>query len=223
MGEESILVNPKLKTPRAAAIAGIIFSTLTVSYQLLIWNSIPSNPLAPALDLLKHAKTLSLAMNLVPFAGIAFLWFIAVVRDHLGKLEDRFFATVFLGGGLLYVAMLFASAAIAGGLIQALGSAPEKGIHSDAYLVARIEIYHLTTIYATKMAATFMTTTSTISKHTAFVPRWMVFLGYALALLLLLSAGSIPWSPIMFPLWVFLISLDILMARFRSEPPKPGS
>jgi hypothetical protein len=55
-----------------------------------------------------------LALYLVPFAGIAFLWFIGVLRDRLGELEDRFFATVFFGSGLLFLAMLFASAAVAG-------------------------------------------------------------------------------------------------------------
>jgi hypothetical protein len=28
---------------------------------------------------------------------IAFLWFIAIMRNCLGELEDRFFATMFLG------------------------------------------------------------------------------------------------------------------------------
>ena len=54
---------------------------------------------------------------MVPFAGIAFLWFIGVVRDRIGEREDKFFATVFLGSGLLFVAMLFAAAAVLGGLI----------------------------------------------------------------------------------------------------------
>jgi hypothetical protein len=35
---------------------------------------------------------------LAPFSGIAFLWFVAVVRDLIGEREDRFFATVFLSG-----------------------------------------------------------------------------------------------------------------------------
>jgi hypothetical protein len=221
--QEPVLINKRLKTPRAAAIAGIVFSTLTAGYQLLIWNSIPADPLAPASELVKNSKTLSLAFNLVPFAGIAFLWFIAVVRDHLGKLEDRFFATVFFGSGVLYVAMLFTSAALAGGLLQALGSKTETLIHSDAYALARTEIYQLTTIYATKMAAMFMMTTSTISKHTQIVSRWMVFLGYGLAVLLLLSAGSIPWSPVVFPVWVFFISVEILIAKLRNESAKQAS
>ena len=56
------------------------------------------------------------ALQLVPFAGIAFLWFIGVVRDQLGDVEDRLFSTVFLGSGLLFLAMLFAGGAVAGGL-----------------------------------------------------------------------------------------------------------
>ena len=58
----------------------------------------------------------------MPFTGIAFLWFIAVVRDRLGKLEDRFFATVFLGSGLLYIAMFYASGALGGGLLLVFNS-----------------------------------------------------------------------------------------------------
>ena len=37
---------------------------------------------------------------LMPFAGIAFLWFIGVVRDGFGRYEDKFFASVFLGSGI---------------------------------------------------------------------------------------------------------------------------
>ena len=68
--------------------------------------------------------------SLLPFAGIAFLWFIAVVRDRLGELEDRFFATAFLGSGLLFIAMVFNAAAVAGGIISVLGSGSENLIQS---------------------------------------------------------------------------------------------
>ena len=52
---------------------------------------------------------MTLALNIIPFAGIAFLWFMGVLRDRFGQQEDRFFATVFLGSGLLFLAMLFAA------------------------------------------------------------------------------------------------------------------
>lgn len=50
-------------------------------------------------------------------AGIAFLWFIGVIRFRLGALEDKLFATVFLGSGLLFICMLFAAGAVMGTLL----------------------------------------------------------------------------------------------------------
>src|SRR5258705_10732468 len=97
MRQEASLINKRL--PRTAAIAGILFCVLLITSQLLIWISIPVDVGGPALNVISHSKTISLGLNLLPFAGIAFLWFIAVVRNRLGELEDRFFATVFLGSG----------------------------------------------------------------------------------------------------------------------------
>ena len=53
----------------------------------------------------------------MPLAGIAFLWFVGVVRDGLGDYEDRFFSTVFFGSSLLFLAMVFVSMAIAGAIL----------------------------------------------------------------------------------------------------------
>jgi hypothetical protein len=207
-----------MRTPRAAAIAGIIFSLLLITCYLLIWISIPANPLGAATEVVNHSKAISLAFNLLPFAGITFLWFIAVVRDRLGELEDRFFATVFLGSGLLYIAMIFTAAAVAGGIVRILGSGSENLIQSGGYNLGRIEINQIMQIYATKMAGVFMISTSTISLQTQIFPRWMAFVGYALALLLLLSVGTIQWTPLVFPLWVLLISLHILIENLRRQP-----
>lgn len=217
MKQESASIRQRMKTPRAAAIAGIIFSCLLTTSLLLIWASIPANPFGAATDVIKHSKTISFAFNLVPFAGIAFLWFIAVLRDRLGELEDRFFATVFLGSGLLFTAMIFTVAAIAGGIIRGLGAAPESLIQSGAYLLGRAELAQFMHIYAMKMAAVFMITTSTISLQTRIVPRWIVLLGFILALILLLSVGTIQWIPLLFPVWVLLISIYILIENLRRK------
>jgi hypothetical protein len=218
MNQESASIDRSLKTPRAAAIAGIIFSLLTITSQLLIRNSIPANPLGSAAQVVNHAQTLSRALNLMPFTGIAFLWFIAVVRDRLGKLEDRFFATVFLGSGLLYIAMFYASAALGGGLLRVLSSGAENLIQSGAYAVARAQLYQIANIYAIKMAAVFMFSLSTISLRTRIVPRLIAFSGFALGLLLLLTVGVIEWTPLVFPLWVLLISVCILVEKLRGQP-----
>ncbi len=210
MNQGHSLIRQRLRTQRAAAIAGIIFSLLFTTSLLLVWVSIPANPLGPATPVINRLKMISLSLNLLPFAGIAFLWFIAVVRDRLGEREDRFFATAFFGSGLLFIAMMFNAVATAGGIITVLRSGSESIIQTGAYALARAEIQQTMHIYAMKMAAVFMTTTSTISLQTRVFPRWVAFLGYVLALILLLSIGTIEWIPLVFPLWVFLISLYIL-------------
>jgi hypothetical protein len=217
MNQEAVLIPQRLRTPRAAAIAGIVFSVLFITSLLLVWVSIPANPLGPATEVISHLKTISFSLNLMPFAGIAFLWFIAVVRDRLGELEDRFFATVFLGSGLLFIAMVFSAAAIAGGILTVLGSGSENLIQSGAYALGRAEIAQIMHIYAMKMAGVFMITTSTISLQTRVFPRWMAILGYVPALVLLLSVGTIEWIPLVFPLWVLVISVRILTQNLHKQ------
>jgi hypothetical protein len=117
MQQTKSLTRVTLKTPRAAGIAGIIFSVLLLGIFGLLRILVPIDPLDQGSWLPAHAHSVGLALNLVPFAGIAFLWFIGVIRDRLGGLEDRFFATVFLGSALLFLAMLFAAAAVGGALI----------------------------------------------------------------------------------------------------------
>jgi hypothetical protein len=109
MNPKASSAKDKLTTPRAAAVAGILFSILMITSLVLIWISIPPNPQEEGGWLADNWSKVNLALNLLPFAGIAFLWFIGVVRDRLGQAEDRFFATVFLGSGLLFLAMIPAS------------------------------------------------------------------------------------------------------------------
>jgi hypothetical protein len=151
--EGATLIRRRLRTPRAAGIAGVLFSFLLITSQVLIRLSVPSDPLASPMEVVLHSRAVAIALNLLPFAGIAFLWFVAVVRDRLGELEDRFFATVFLGSGLLYVAMLFTAAAIAGALISLLATDSGNLTTSGTYALGRAEIYRITNIFSTRMAA----------------------------------------------------------------------
>jgi hypothetical protein len=217
MDRETTLTREKLTTPRAAAIAGILFSVLLITSLVLIRISIPGNPQDAGGWLFANGKNVALALNQVPFAGIAFLWFIGVVRDRLGDSEDRFFATVFLGSGLLFLAMLFASAAVTGGIISMFGTSPSLLISSGIYTFGRLITYEIMNVYAIKMAGVFMISTCTLSLRTGIVPRWVAFLGLALAFFLLLSIGFFYWAPLVFPLWILLISVHILRENFKKS------
>ena len=84
MPETSALTHPHLKTPKAAAIAGIAFSLLLLLILWLLRTSIPADPLEPGAWLATDTRAITVALNLVPFAGVAFLWFIGVLRARLG-------------------------------------------------------------------------------------------------------------------------------------------
>jgi len=210
------LTHGTLKTPKAAAIAGIVFSVLLMVVFWLLRTAIPADPQEPGSWLNSSSGSVALALNLMPFAGIAFLWFIGVLRDRLGQQEDRFFATVFFGSGLLFLAMLFASAAIVGAILIAFAMAPQELTGSATFFFARAAAYNLVNVYMIKMASVFMITTSTIAIHTGIAPRWLAFLGFALALILLFGSFYISWSFLVFPLWVFLISAFILKTSRRA-------
>jgi hypothetical protein len=199
-----------LKTPRAAAIAGIIFSVLFGLSLVIFRIAVPSTPseAGPWLPDGAHRTAALFALNLAPFAGIAFLWFIAVVRDRMGQREDRFFASVFLGSGLLFIAMYFATIAVAVGLLS------EQGTNPDTWQFGH-SLMALLADFATKMAAVFMVSTATITLRTAFMAHWLGWLGYAIALLLLLGSTVLPWAELLFPLWVLLVSVFLLVASFR--------
>ena len=218
MQPETTLTAARLRAPRAAAIAGILFSILLLTSFWLLRRSVPADPLEAGVWLKTHSNTVALALNLVQFAGIAFLWFIGVLRDRLGEREDRFFATVFLGSGLLFLAMLFMSAAMVGGLIIAYTADPSRLLGSTTFTSARAMAYEIMNIYAIRMAGVFMIATSTLAIHTGFIPRWIAFLGYAVALLLLLSSRYIEGILLVFPLWVLLLSLYILIDNLRQSP-----
>jgi hypothetical protein len=210
-------IRNRFKTQRAAAVAGILFSMLFIASMFLIRSSIPLEPHDVTSWHPQRWKTIGLAMNLLPFAGIAFLWFIGVLRARIGVREDRLFATVFLGSGILFLAMLFTFAAAAGGMAVLCQSNAENLMDSNLFAFARAMTQQIIKVYGMRMAGVFMMLTSTLALRTGIFPRWIAFLGYALAVLLMVSLGRVQWIALVFPLWVLLLSVYILIKGENSE------
>jgi hypothetical protein len=217
-GDNVPSIHARLRTPRAAAIAGILFSGLLICSLWLLRLSVPANPLEAGEWLKSEAERVVFAVNLVPFAGIAFMWFLGVLRDRLGEREDQFFATVFLGSGLLFLGMMFVAAAAVGGIILAYSAQPKAIFDSGTFVFARAFTYGAMQIYAFKMAAVFMVSTSTLALRTHFIARWLALLGYASAVFLLLGSGYVSWAVFVFPVWVLLVSGYILIDNLAEAP-----
>ena len=218
----------KLRTPRAAGIAGVLFSVLLGAALILIGVSIPSDPSdAGAWPTDPSARgAVAVALNLVPFAGIAFLWFIGVIRDRIGEHEDRLFATAFLGSGLLFVGMLFVAAAVAAGLLADPAIEAGRSLSSGVWGLGRRITFTVLNVYAMRMGAVFILSTTTIGMRTGVIPRWLVVAGYVAALILLVGTSLSTWLNLVLPTWTLILSVHILvsnaaLARTRDASGEP--
>lgn len=211
-----------LTTPRAAGVAGIVFSVLFVCALLLLRQTLGRELSTPAVmaNLTGQGSTPALiGLYAVPFAGIAFLWFIGVVRDRIGEHEDRFFATVFFGSGMLFVAMMFASAAVIGGLVAGarFGTATPTDVATVGF--ARSVGYAFLFVYAAKAAGVFTLATCTIVRRSRW-PRWTYLSGFVAAAALILSISFFELVVLLFPAWVTAISVYVLVTGARTRATK---
>ena len=212
---EPITVRRELRTPRAAAVAGLAFSLILGTVIVLLHSAAASVGSDPAgwIASASRRHSVGLALTLVPFAGIAFLWFVGVIRSRLGEREDKFFATVLLGSGLLFVAMLFSAAAVLGSLLVVYSD--PNGASDDTIRLAGALTSTLLATYGSRMAAVFTLVVTTVGHRTGLTPRWLTGIGYVSALVLLLMPPGTRWVQLVFPAWVLLLSLDILVRSLR--------
>ena len=115
--------------------------------------------------------------------------------------------------------MMFAAAASAGALVAAYAHDPTGFAASNAYFYARQIVAQIFGIYALKMAAIFLISQATLWVRTGVMPRCMALLTYALALVLLFIFTQSPWIILVFPAWVLMVSLYILVTRLAGDRP----
>ena len=219
-------VERELRTPAAAGLAGLVFSALFVGSLVLLYRQpAPGSTAAEVARwyLRDNVETVGLVgLYLAPFSGIAFLWFVAAVRSRIEASEDRFFATVFLASGILFVAMLYAAAAAAGASLAAVKFQGAPPPSADLLVFSRGLAYTFLYVYAIRAAAVFMVVASTIGLRTGTLPRWLAFVGYGVALVLLFSVSYYRGVVFVFPAWVTAVSVELLVLARRAERPRRG-
>ncbi|MEU7857491.1 hypothetical protein [Nonomuraea sp. NPDC049141] len=206
-----------LRTPRAAGAAGILAALPLGGAMILVRLAVPARPLDAAAylaDTTAH-NALRVALILLPFGGIFFLWFMGAIRDSIGAREDRFFATVFFGAGLLFVAMLFVFGATATAFLATIDTMRTPPQPTDFWHYGRHLTLSLLTEYAPRMAAVFTLTTTTIGTRLGLLPRWLSWLGYLVGLVLLLVVSRVAWSELAFPVWILIVGCYLIVARGR--------
>jgi hypothetical protein len=214
----------QLRAPWVAGVAGIAFALLFTG-AIVVLRSLPivsasdegiADWFASGGD---NAAVLG-GLYLAPFAGVAFLWFMAVIRDQIGEREDRFFATVFIGSGLLFVGLLFASAAVASSIVVGVRYLDQAPPSVSTVRLLRALAYTFMFAFATRAAALFLLSTATVGLRTGTFPRWFALIGYATGAILLVVVSFYDWIVLILPAWVAFSSLFILRREWarRSQP-----
>jgi len=147
-----------------------------------------------------QVRLVTFGLSFLPFAGIAFLWFMGVIRELMGAMEDQFFSTLFLGSGLLYLGFTLVASAVGGGLLTAYALDSDLLMDGGAHLLGRSITNHLITIYAIRMAGMFMIVLGTIWVCTRILPRWLALITFGSAIILLISIGFTHWVILVFPI-----------------------
>lgn len=206
----------RVRSPRSAAIAGLIFSVL-MALQLILLPTLDSVASADVIRELMDSwsNSVRFALGSVPFSGIAFLWFTGVIRDWLGDREDRFFATVFLGSGIVFVSMLFIYAAVTGAIYGSYALASEVALDDDIAVFGHSLIGEILGNYALRIGGVYMLSIGSLLLRTGHAPRWLIILTYVLALGFLLFAGTVRAGWYAFPGWVAVVSIYILVVNYR--------
>jgi hypothetical protein len=219
MAEKNLAqIQKRIRSPRSAALAGIIFSSLTVVSMLLITSVTRVSLDEISIEWLEdRSNTIFTALSLIPFAGIAFFWFTGVIRDHIGEREDRFFATVFLGSGIAFVVLMFIWAATIGAIFGTFAQAAEMLADNDVYIFGFMFMNEILGNYVLRIAGVYMLSIVTIWTRADVMPRWLSLITFLLAIVFLFFAGSIREARFVFPAWVFLTSVYILITNRRLE------
>jgi hypothetical protein len=161
-----------------------------------------------------------LVLQILVIATVGFLWFIGVIRGRIGDPAPKLFETVFFGGGILYAGLLFVGAAALAApfvLADIGGMDVEAGSAAMARSFARVMLG----VFASRVAALVVLSTSTLGLRTGVLPRWLILAGYLVGVGILVNVTFFTPSVYAFPGWIALVSLVLLLRRHPPHP-QPG-
>jgi len=216
----------RVRSVESAAIAGLAFAALSSASRVLL-NS-PPELTAPDSEIVDwysdpgNRASLILGLTLAVFAAVSFLWFIAVIRRRVGEREDKFFATVFLGSGILIAGLMLvgsgslASIAVTVDLLD--GRVPDVDVLSAVTGLGRT----LLVLVLVRVQAVFIVSASTLALRTSAFSRWLSYLGYAIALWMFFMPLLIEPLRLGFPIWVAILSVALLARRDDLIPDRHG-
>lgn len=219
-------MNERRSALRLAAGTGALHAVLfLLAYWLLGMNPGLHAPDAELVDFYASEDRRRLVLTgayVMPFAGIAFLWFCTSLRAWLRagpRRPDEVVAGLQLASGILYVALFFAGAAAASAF--AVSAEHARG-PIDPLLARQLPQLGqiLLIVFGMRMAAMFVFTTSRLVSLTGLLPRWFALAGVVVGLFLLLSTSLDRRLVLVFPLWLLVLCALLVRRQDRGDGPE---
>ena len=164
-------------------------------------------------------------LYLLPFAAIAFLWFIVALRGWIRGTQQRrnlLISDLQLVSGIVFIAIFLVGAgAVATGVVAAQSDSP---VQTAEPLIALSGFGStVVTVVGIRIAAIFVIATASLGMTTGVLPRWFNVVSYVFGVLLMLTPVVATWLALAFPVWVIVLSF-VLLAHILSVRPEdiPG-
>ena len=210
---------------RKAAFSGIAFAALFTAGLALVSQiprlASPDSTYTAFYSAGSGGVLVTVGLYLVPFAGIAFLWFTMAFRALLER-PAGLAQGLQLASGIAFICMLFAGTAAAGAVALMLhfANVPAPPVSVDRVLSS--VGYGLVFVYGVRMAGMFVITTTTLARRAGLIPGWLVVLSYLMAAFLLVTTTAQPATLLVFPAWVLFMSVALVHGSRRQSQPAPG-
>ncbi len=206
-----------LRSIEAAAVAGLVFA-VTSTISLILLNvppdlSGPNSEITAWYSDAANRASLTTGLSLSIVSAVSFLWFVAVIRRRVGDREDRFFATVFLGSGVLLTGVMLTGTAALASLAVTIDLA--DGRVPDASTLAVMSGFGNTLLLVVllRIQAVFVVSTSTLALRSSAFSRWLSYLGYGIALVMFFMPILTDPAGLAFPIWVAILSIALLVRQ----------
>jgi hypothetical protein len=224
-------VNPSLaQLRRSAALTGIVGAAFSLLFLLSLWLLSTAPRPHDSDEAYIHfytsddrKKVVLVGLYILPLAAVAFIWFIAALRQwttHSRRRGSQLIATVQLLSGVAFITLALASAA-ASTMPAALVELSDETLKAEVARDFPLFGNALLLVFGVRMAAMFVMTTTNIASKVGFMPRWFGIISLLVAAVLFLSASLSVWLAVVFPAWVLALGILIIVNAYRMGPDSP--
>lgn len=157
-------------------------------------------------------KVVIVGLYLLPLSAVAFIWFLAALRQWVAKtwsIDRQIIGTVQLLSGFAFITLALASAAATVIPAAAIELSDQP---LDPALARQFPLYGnaLLLIFGIRMAAMFVMTTANMGLKSGVMPKWFTYVSFLLAVILFLSYSLSIWLVVGFPVWVLVLGILII-------------